>query len=159
MATRATPSAGLASLRSQTSRLEQPSVIADVQRPKMSILDNPVALVVCVTAFVGGALLIGSGAFQIWLTSLLAKAPVSLVTIIGMRMRDVKASDIVMAYILCRKVELPVTIQELEALYLASPKQFLPEVHKLVNQYVKGQGQSPNPSPERDTGTRPPSGG
>lgn len=103
----------------------------------MSILDNPFALVVCVTAFVCGALLIGSGALQPWLTSVFAKSPVSLVAIIGMKLRMTNASEVVMAYIVCRKAEMPVTIEELEELYLSAPKQFVPEVQKLVGEHMK----------------------
>lgn len=105
------------------------------------LLDNPIFLVVAVTAIVCGALLFGTGAFQLWLTSVFAKAPVSLVAIIGMKMRMVKAGDVVTAYIVCRKAEAPVTIEELEALYLSSPQQFIPEVQKMVGGHMKEKKQ------------------
>jgi uncharacterized protein YqfA (UPF0365 family) len=105
----------------------------------MSILDSPFALVVCITAFVCAVLLIGSGALQPWLTSVFAKSPVSLVAIIGMKLRMMNASEVVMAYIVCRKAEMPTRIEDLEALYLSAPKQFVPEVQKLAGEHLKGK--------------------
>lgn len=54
-----------------------------------------------------------------------------------MKMMSVNASDVVSAYILCRKAEMPMQIQELEALYLSAPQQFIPEVQKLVGEHMK----------------------
>lgn len=102
-------------------------------------LDNPILLVAFVVLTVCATLLFGTGVFQLWLTAVLAKAPVSLVAILVMKMRLVKASDVVTAYIVCRKAEMSVTVLQLEALYLSAPGQFMPEVQKLVGEHMKQQ--------------------
>lgn len=59
-----------------------------------------------------------------WLFANKAREPVSFMQILSMLLRGSPAMRIVFAYVACKKSGLPVTVEDLEALYLSSPRSF-----------------------------------
>lgn len=69
--------------------------------------------------------------FNVWLKALLAKAPVSIATLIAMRLRGVPYSTVVDARITAAKAGIPLSIDELEAHYLAEGN-LIPTIQALI---------------------------
>jgi uncharacterized protein YqfA (UPF0365 family) len=104
-----------------------------------ALYDSPIALVVVTTAIVCAILLFASGAPFVWIRARIAGCPVSLVTIIGMRMRSVPAGRIVDAYILCKREGIIYPIENLEALYLSVPGLFTDQITSMVKARREGK--------------------
>ena len=66
-----------------------------------------------------GFLFYGFLLVRLWMRAALAGAPIPLVSLLGMRLRQSRAGDIVDAYIVARKAEVDVSVDELEMHSLA----------------------------------------
>lgn len=108
-----------------------------------ALLDSPAVLVVATTAFVCLILLFASGAPFVWIRARIAGCPVSLVAIIGMRMRAVPAGRVVDAYILCKKEGMIYPLENLEALYLSVPGRFTDQITSMVKARREGNEERP----------------
>ncbi|MFM1919749.1 MAG: hypothetical protein RLZZ303_1383 [Candidatus Hydrogenedentota bacterium] len=82
---------------------------------------TPVTLVMTAAAviFVFVAVVVIASFFQLWLQALLSGAPVSIFSLVGMRLRQVKPSIIVLNRINAIKAGLNISTNDLEAHYLA----------------------------------------
>lgn len=82
---------------------------------------TPVTLVLTAAAviFVFVAVVVIASFFQLWLQALLSGAPVSIFSLVGMRLRQVKPSIIVLNRINAIKAGLNISTNDLEAHYLA----------------------------------------
>jgi len=93
---------------------------------------NPQLIIIIVASVIGLALLMWCAAFFfVWLRALLAKAPVNPVTLIAMRLRQVPYSLVVDARITATKAGIPLSIDDLEAHYLAGGN-MIPTVHAII---------------------------
>ena len=70
--------------------------------------------------------------FNFWLRCLLSGAQVPYPKLIAMKLRNTPVDQIVDAYIVCKKAEIPINIEELEAAYLEAPDDFMLYVQERV---------------------------
>jgi uncharacterized protein YqfA (UPF0365 family) len=93
---------------------------------------NPTYIGIIVAAIVGLAIFLWCVAFFfVWLRALLAKAPVSPITLIAMRLRQVPYSLVTDARITASKAGIPLTVDELEAHFLAGGN-LIPTVQAII---------------------------
>jgi uncharacterized protein YqfA (UPF0365 family) len=98
----------------------------------MNIPENPIALVILTTVLTSFLLLLFSGTLTLWLRTVFAKKPVSIVTIIRIKMMGMRAGRIVDGYLTCHAAGIPIKLEELEVLYFASPQTFVDQVKVLI---------------------------
>jgi uncharacterized protein YqfA (UPF0365 family) len=74
--------------------------------------------------------------FGLWYMAKLSRTPVTLNQIFAIRRKRINPKDIIYAYITCHRAGIPVSLEQLESMYLSSRHTFPTEVGKLVREAI-----------------------